>query len=779
MNDDHLIERDRDEIAGAVHRHLSHDSAAMHVSGEAVYIDDMREAAGTLHLHPVLSTCAHGRIAKLDIQQALACPGVVDILTADDIPGTNDFGHAGHGDDQVLAGDLVEYKGQIVCVIAAETLGEARHAAKSVEIAYDPLESIVTIEQSNAHQVFLKDDMAIRTGDCGSALEGAAHRITGRLATGAQDHFYLEGQISFALPKEDGDVHLYASTQDPTAVQDLVARVLDKPANAVTVEVRRMGGAFGGKETQSTHFAAIAALAALKTGRPAKLRLDRDDDMKITGKRHEFESTYDVGFDDDGQIEALDIKMSMRCGHAEDQSPYILQRALNHLDNCYYIENADFVGVLNKTNTVSACAFRGFGSPQAMSIVERAIDEIAFQLKKDPLEVRKANLYGVDDRNTTHFGGVVHDNALHQLIAEIEDESDYWKRREEVRQFNAGSPWLKKGLALVPIKYGVGWGSSFFEQAGALMHVYKDGSVHLNHGGTEMGQGIFVKCAQVAAHELQIDVDKITVSSTSTDKVPNTTATAASTGTDFNGMAVQAAASKIRRRLSTFAAEHYRVGEDQVEFLPNRVRVGNQEVAWDSLISNAYMNRVPLSATGFYQTPENNYDPQSLRGQAHRYHAYGASCAEVLIDVLTGENKVVRVDIVHEMGRSINPAVDYGQLEGGFIQGMGWLTTEEVYWDEDGTLRTHAPSTYKIPVASDRPDMRMKLVDWSENRVESIYGSKAIGEPPFTLAISVLSALTDAIASTADYAVFPHLDAPATPERVLMTIEDVRRRAAV
>ena len=779
MNDVHHIDKDRDEIVGAIHRHLSHDSATMHVSGEAIYIDDMREPAGTLHLHPVLSTCAHGRIASLDIDEALACDGVVDILTARDIPGTNDFGHGGYGDDQILAGDVVEYKGQIVCAIAATSLAAARQAAKLIEVAYDPLEPAVSIEQSNAKQTYLRPDMVIRSGECERVLAETPHRLQGRLSTGAQDHFYLEGQISFALPKEDGDVHLYTSTQDPTAVQDIVARVLDKPANAVTVEVRRMGGAFGGKETQSTHFAAIAALTALKTGRPAKLRLDRDDDMKITGKRHEFSSTYNVGFDDDGRIEALDVKMSMRCGHAEDQSPFILQRALNHLDNCYYIENAEFVGVLNKTNTVSACAFRGFGSPQAMAVVERAIDEIAFQLGKDPLEVRKVNLYGINDRNMTPFGGHVHDNALHQLVAEIEESSDYWRRREQVRQFNAENTWLKKGLALVPIKYGVGWGSSFFEQAGALMHVYKDGSVHLNHGGTEMGQGIYVKCAQVAAHELQVDIDRIRISSTSTEKVPNTTATAASTGTDFNGMAVQAAASKIRRRLTDFAADHYHVDKDQVEFLPNRVRIGNQEVAWDSLISNAYMNRVPLSATGFYQTPDNNYDSQTLRGQAHRYHAYGASCAEVLIDVLTGENKVLRVDILHEMGRSINPAVDYGQLEGGFIQGMGWLTTEEVYWDETGTLLTHAPSTYKIPVASDRPDMRMELVDWSENRVESVYGSKAIGEPPFTLAISVLSALTDAVASTADYTVFPHLDAPATPERILMTIEDTQRRAAV
>ena len=770
-------EDEEDAIKGGVMTHLEHDSGVHHVCGDAIYIDDMREPAGTLFLHPVLSTRPCATIAALRLTAAERCPGVVGILTEDDIPGSNDFGHAGLDDDRVISSRRVDYAGQIVCVIMAENMDAAREAAKLIEIEYQDEEPILTIEDAVKRNSYLGEPQRVSIGDHSYNLDQGPHRLSGRLATGAQDHFYLEGQISLATPKEDSDVHLHCSTQDPTAVQQLVARVLGRPANAVTVEVRRMGGAFGGKETQATQFAAIAAIAAVKTGRPAKMRLDRDDDMKTTGKRHEFESEYDVSYDDEGRIQALKVETFMRAGVSEDQTPYILFRALNHFDNCYYLEHADFTGHMCRTNTVSACAFRGFGSPQAFAVSERVIDRIAFELDKDPLDVRLTNAYGVGERHETPFGGLVHDNELPRLLSEIEKSSGYRQRRADVRDFNRKNQWLKKGIALVPIKYGVGFGASFFEQAGALLHVYTDGSIHLNHGGTEMGQGLFIKCAQVAAHELQVDHHKIKLSSTATDKVPNTTATAASSGTDFNGMAVKVAAQKIRRRLVAFAAEHYNVDEDQIEFRPNRIRVGNQEVPWETLVKEAYMARIPLSATGYYKTPPLIVNTDD-RGDRHRYHAYGASCSEVLIDTLTGEHRVLRVDILHDVGRSINPAIDYGQLEGGFIQGMGWLTFEDVHWDEQGILRTHAPSTYKIPVASDHPvDMRMKLVDWSENSTESLHGSKAIGEPPFTLAVSVFCALTDAVAAVGDYKVFPGLNAPATPEQILRAVRDVQARS--
>ena len=777
MNDLRPATPESDGAVDRIYRSLAHESARKHVSGEATYIDDIREPIGTQQIHPVTSTRAHARIRELDLTAVEAVAGVTAVLTAADIPGTNDFGHAGLEDDRVFAGELVEYVGQVIFAVVAETLDIARQASALAQLDYEDLEPSVTAAQALEHGQLLGPPRRMEQGDWRTALDGAPRRLSGRLETGAQDHFYLEGQVSLAIPKEDGDVFIYSSTQDPTAVQHMVARILDKPANAVTVEVRRLGGAFGGKETQATHFAAIAAVAALKTGRAAKCRLDRDDDMRITGKRHEFFSNYEVGYDEAGRIHGLDLSLAMRCGNSEDQSPYILDRALHHIDNAYFLENVRAVGQLCKTNTVSACAFRGFGTPQGFAIIERVIDEIAFSLDRDPLDVRKLNLYGEGERNVTPFGALVHDNLLPRLIAELEESSQYRSRRQSIRDFNAESRWLKKGIAFLPIKYGVGWGADFFEQAGALVHIYKDGSIHLNHGGTEMVQGLFVKCAQVLAHEFQVDEDRIKITSTTTDKVPNTTATAASTGTDFNGMAVQAAARKIAGRLKAFASRQFKVEEDQIVFLPNRVRIGNQEMSFDALIEAAYLNRISLSATGFYRTPDNDYDPARLRGQAHRYCAYGASVSEVLIDVLTGEHRVLRVDILHDVGRSINPAVDYGQLEGGFIQGMGWLTSEEVYWDDSGVLRTHAPSTYTIPACSDRPeDFRMKLVDWSENRVQSVYGSKAIGEPPLTLAVSVFSALTDAVASVTGYRLFPRLDAPATPERVLMAIEDLRAR---
>ena len=767
-------------IAGGVHQKLEHESAHKHVSGRAVYIDDIPEAPGTQQVHIELSTVPHAQVAKLDLSAVEIAPGVIATLTADDISGINDFGYMDALDDRVFAGELVEYAGQAIFAVVAQTIEEARRAAKLAVVEYDFLEPVLTVEQAMDREQLLAECPVLARGDAAGALDASPLRLTGRYESGGQEHFYLEGHVSMALPREDGDIYILSSTQDPTAVQHIVAKILGQPANSVTVEVRRMGGAFGGKETQATHFAAIAAIAAIKTGAPAKCRLDRDVDMTITGKRHECITKYDVGFDDRGQILGLDLSLYMRCGNSFDQSMPVIVRAVYHVDNCYYLENVRIAAYPCKTNTVTAVAFRGFGTPQAFVHMEQIIDQIAFRLGKDPLDVRKVNMYGKTRRNTTPFGQVVKHNVLPRLLTEIEASSDYVVRREQIREFNRASRYLKKGIALVPIKYGVGFGLNLLNQAGALIHIYQDGSVHLNHGGTEMGQGLFVKIAQVVAEEFQIDVEHIKVSSTTTDKVPNTIATAASSGTDFNGMAAQIAARKLRRRLTKFASEHFKVDAEQVAFLPNRVRVGNQEIPFGEFAELAFFNRVALSATGHYKAPANTYDADKFTGKPHRYYAFGASVAEVIIDTLTGENRVERIDILHDVGKSINPSIDLGQLEGGFIQGMGWLTTEELYWDDSGVLRTHAPSTYKIPTAGDRPaDFRINLVEWSENKSDSVFLSKAIGEPPLCLGVSVLCALRDAVASVADYANCPQLDAPATPERVFLACDDMRRRAAM
>ena len=596
---------------------------------------------------------------------------------------------------------------------------------------------------------------------------------------GGQDHFYLEGQIAFAVPGEDQDVTVYSSTQHPSEVQHMVSHALGVPSHAVTVEIRRMGGGFGGKETQGNQFAALAAIAAKKHRRPVKIRPDRDDDMTATGKRHDFMIDYEVGFDDDGNILGVDYIYAARCGFSSDLSGPVTDRALFHCDNAYYWPAVKAVSAPLYTNTVSNTAFRGFGGPQGMIGAERVIDEVAFAVGKDPLEMRKRNFYGETERNVTPYHQTVEDNVIQRIVSELETSSNYARRRREIAAFNANSRIIKRGLALTPVKFGISFTATHFNQAGALVHVYTDGSVHLNHGGTEMGQGLYVKVAQVVAEEFQIDISQVKITATTTGKVPNTSATAASSGADLNGMAAKAAARTIRDRLADFAAEKYQVPLDQIEFLPNRVRVGNQEIGFAELVGQAYMARIQLSAAGFYKTPKIHWNRDKGEGHPFYYFAYGASCSEVSIDTLTGEYVVERTDILHETGRSLNPAIDLGQVEGGFVQGMGWLTTEELWWDEKGRLRTFAPSTYKIPLASDRPKIfNVKLADWSANREDSIHRSKAVGEPPLMLGMSVLHALSDAVASVADHRICPRLDAPATPERVLMAVERLRRDAA-
>jgi xanthine dehydrogenase large subunit len=772
------------KIAGGVHSAARHDSAHKHVAGEAVYIDDMPEPAGTLHAGLGLSTVAHGILKSVDLSAVRAVPGVVAVLTAADVPGVNDISPSGMKDDPVLAEGKVEFHGQPIFCVVARTRDQARRATRLAKIEYEELPALVGIgglDPATARQV--TTPLTLKRGDAEGALAAAPRRIKGRMRLGGQDHFYLEGQVSLAVPGEDDEVTVYCSTQGPSETQHMIAHALGVASHAVTVEVRRMGGGFGGKETQANQCAALAAIAAKKLGRAVKLRLDRDEDMTATGKRHDFMIDYDVGFDEDGRILAVDYTFALNAGFSADLSGPVGDRALFHCDNAYFFPHVLAKSAPLYTNTVSNTAFRGFGGPQGMVGAERVIEEVAFAVGKDPLDIRKLNFYdamGVEGtRNVTPYHQKVEDCIIQRIVAELDESADYAGRRREISAFNANSRFVKRGLALTPVKFGISFTKTESNQAGALVHVYADGSVHMNHGGTEMGQGLHLKVAQVVAEEFQIDLDRVRITATTTGKVPNTAPTAASSGADLNGMAAQNAARQIKDRLIDFAAETHQIDRDQVVFLPNRVRIGNQEISFNELVRQAYIGRVQLSAAGFYKTPKIHWNRAEGRGHAFYYFAYGAACSEVSVDTLTGEYVVERTDILHDCGRSLNPAIDLGQIEGGFVQGMGWLTTEELVWDDHGRLRTHAPSTYKIPLASDRPKVfNVALTDWSQAYEPTVHRSKAVGEPPLPLGISVLHALSDAVASVADHRVCPRLDAPATPERMLMAIERLKAEAA-
>ena len=754
-------------IAGAVGAAIPHDSAELHVSGEAIYTDDVPEPRGLLHLAVGMSAKAHARISSIDLSAVRAAPGVIDVMTADDIPGANNCGPV-IADDPVLAPGLVQYAGQAVFSVAATTVDQARKAAKLVKITYKDLEPILDPRKAVEAGSFVLPSASIKRGDSAAAISGAAHRLQGSISLGGQDQFYLEGQIALALPTEDGDLFVYSSTQHPGEVQRLVAAAIGKESKDVVVECRRMGGAFGGKESQPALIACIAGLMAQKTGKPCKLRLDRDDDMIMTGKRHDFEIDYEVGFNDNGRIEGIEFMFASRCGMSADLSGAINDRTMFHCDNAYFLENVTIVSHRCKTNTVSNTAFRGFGGPQGMFGIECVVDDIARHLNKDPLDVRRENFYGIGERDTTQYLQTIDDNIIHEIVDDLEKSADYRSRVDEIRQFNQGHEIVKRGIALTPVKFGISFTATHLNQAGALLHIYTDGTVHLNHGGTEMGQGLFTKVAQVVAEELQIDIDRIKITASDTSKVPNASATAASAGSDLNGKAAQAAARKIKGRLKKFAAEQYSVAEDDVVFENNQVQIGDKRVAFQELIHQAWFARTSLSATGFYRTPRINYDRSTLSGRPFFYYAYGAAVAEVIIDTLTGEHRVLRVDILHDCGKSLNPAIDMGQIEGGFIQGVGWLTSEELWWNADGELKTHAPSTYKIPTCSDLPvDFRVRMLESAANLEETIHRSKAVGEPPLMLGLSVFHALRDAVASVSGNKMIPRLQAPATPEAVL------------
>ena len=785
-----------------------HESGRAQVAGSAHYIDDLPEVRGTLHAAPILSTVAHGKIKGLNTAEALISPGVRAIIFGSDVPGDPMLA-AFAGDEPVFASDTVQHIGQVIGLVVADSVMLARRAARLVKVDIEPLPAILNVRDALAAQSYVLPPVTVTRGDADAAVAQAPHTLHGTLEVGGQEHFYLEGQIAYALPQEQNQWLIYSSTQHPGEVQHWVAHALGLDNHAVRVECRRLGGGFGGKETQAGHLAVWAAVAAAKVKRPVKLRLDRDDDFLITGKRHPFSYDYTVGFDDTGRLCGLKLMMAAHCGFSADLSGPVADRAIFHADNAYYLQDVAITSYRCKLNTQSHTAFRGFGGPQGMIVTEAILGDIARHLRLDPLAVRLRNLYSDEPvdaprhnnetalagdqspntlperaasvtatpspsgpvlrRDTTHYGMQVEGNILQPLLSKLELSAQYQRRLEAISSWNVSHSTLKRGIAITPVKFGISFTATLFNQAGALVHVYLDGSVQVNHGGAEMGQGLNTKVAQIVADELGVPLHKVLATASDTSKIPNASATAASAGTDLNGRAAQFAARHVRDNLAAFVGGLDGLGAGAVTFSNGQVITPKATRAFDEVVKLAYANRIQLWSDGFYRTPKIHYDKTTLTGRPFYYFAYGAACSEVAIDTLTGENKVLRVDILHDVGRSINPALDVGQIEGGFVQGMGWLTTEELVWNDQGLLTTHAPSTYKIPTAGDVPG-HFKVDLWdAPNTEDNVGGSKAVGEPPFMLAISVFEALRDAVArARGDWQVV--LDAPATPERVLKAL---------
>ncbi|MEL6437070.1 MAG: xanthine dehydrogenase molybdopterin binding subunit [Pseudomonadota bacterium] len=757
---------------------IAHDSAKKHVRGEAIYIDDMPEVPGTLHAALVLSPVAHGILREIDPSKALAMDGVVDFAAAADIKGHNDIAPILPG-EELFATETVEYLGQPVGVICATSYKRAVEAAHTVSVMCEELQPVLDIEEAHANADYVLPAQKLISGDVEAALAKADRVIEGRLEIGGQDHFYLETHIALAVPAEDADMTVYSSTQHPTEVQHHVAHVLGRYAHSIDVQVRRMGGGFGGKESQATIIAAAAAILADRTGKPVKLRMKRSADMTATGKRHDMVSRWKVGITNEGRIVGADVEYLARAGNSPDLSGPVLTRSLTHTDNAYHIPAARFVGHACKTNTVSNTAFRGFGGPQGVVTSEAMIDQIARELALDPNHVRAINYYGPDAGEVTPYDQPVEHNRLIEVTDALLASAEWQRRRSEIDAHNATNPIIRRGLAMMPVKFGISFNLPSLNQAGALVHVYQDGSVHLNHGGTEMGQGLFMKVAQVVAEVFQLDVDRIKITATHTGKVPNTSPTAASTGSDLNGMAAYVAATAIRARMTPVAAEHFDVEEDEIIFRENRVHAGNRSIGFEELAKMSWAKRVSLSEAGHYATPKIHWDAKSMKGRPFFYFTYGAAVAEVAIDTITGENRCLRADILQDCGQSLNTAIDLGQIEGAFVQGMGWLTCEELWWDKKGRLRTIGPSTYKIPGSRDvPPEFNVALLDDAPNGEETVFRSKAVGEPPLMLAVSVFLALRDAVASMAPAGYSPNLMTPCTPEKVLDAVFDAKAAAA-
>ncbi len=770
-------------VAGVSHAHESagssvpHESARAQVQGAVRYVDDIPELQGTLHAAPVMSRIAHGRVRSLDFSAALALPGVRGIVTAQDIPGDPILGAFAH-DEPIFASELVQHVGNVIALIVADDVMTARRAARLVNADIQALPAILSMQEAMVQNHFVLPPVHVRRGDADAALQVAPHRLRGSFSVGGQEHFYLEGQVAYAQPQEMGQWLIDSSTQHPGEVQHWVAHALGLSMHDVRVETRRMGGGFGGKETQAGHLAVWSALAALKFAAPVKLRLDRDDDFLITGKRHPFDYDYEVGFDDTGLLSGLKVNMRVNCGFSADLSGPVADRAIFHLDNAYFLHDVVIQSYRCKTHTQSHTAFRGFGGPQGMMVIETIMGEIARFLKRDPLEVRRKNLYDAATtgalntvganhvaRNTTHYGMQVEDNILHELLSKLEHSAQYIRRREAINAWNLSQKNFKRGISITPVKFGISFTATLFNQAGALVNVYTDGSVQINHGGTEMGQGLHTKIAQIVAHELGIPYALVRVTASDTSKIPNASATAASAGTDLNGRAAQFAARSVRDKLAAFVSGLDHCGAGAVNFRSGQVISPTQSRPWATVVGMAYANRIQLWSDGFYATPKIHYDKKTLSGRPFYYFAYGAACSEVIIDTRTGESRILKVDILHDAGRSINPAIDIGQIEGGFVQGMGWLTTEQLVWNDQGSLTTHAPSTYKIPATGCIPE-HFKVDLWHEaNREDNVFGSKAVGEPPFMLAISVWEAYREAVSAAGGDV--SKLNAPCTAENVL------------
>jgi len=754
----------------------AHESAIKHVCGSAPYIDD---AVDSSYRHIAIggSTIACGNIASIDLADVLSSEGVVDVITVDEIPGHSDIGPVFPG-DPLLTSDQIDFYGQAVFAVLAETQMLARQAVLKAKIEYTEKTPVLDLQRAIEQEFYVRPPHRMQRGDALSELKNGSHYLKGSVRVGGQEHFYLEGQVASAEPDEDGGVHVLSSNQNPTEAQKLVAEVSGISMKDVLLETRRLGGGFGGKETQANACCCFAALFALRNRCKTVCRLSRRDDMVMTGKRHEFINDYEVSFDDDGAIGAIRFQLAGNCGSSPDLSDAIVDRAMFHCDNAYYYPNVLIDGLRCKTHTVSNTAFRGFGGPQGMIAAETMIDEIAFTLKMDPLDVRKKNFYSESGGELTPYFQEVTDFTVPRMVHELEESSQYRSRRKTIKEFNNKNSLLKKGIALTPVKFGISFTATHLNQAGALLHLYTDGTVHLNHGGTEMGQGLFTKVALVVSAELGVPLDAIRISATRTDKVPNTSATAASSGSDLNGMAALLAARKIKQRLVDFLLEQYSCTQEDLVFSATGVSVcGVHKCNWQELATNAWIARISLSATGFYKTPDIYYDRDKARGHPFLYYANGAAVSEVLIDTLTGESRLLRTDIIHDVGSSINDAIDIGQIEGGFIQGVGWLTTEELKWSAEGRLLSDGPATYKIPAIGDAPhEFNVKLLADSPNAAPTVMKSKAVGEPPLMLSFSVWCAIRDAIAAVGDYQHFPVLNAPATAEEILRSLTEIKGR---
>lgn len=767
-----MIGSDNQPAGGFIGVSAPHDSASEHVTGKARYVDDLESAQGQLHVALGQSTIAHGKLVSLDLSDVKSAQGVVDVITFNDLAHATDIAPVFTG-DPLLVDEIINHVGQPLFAVAATSHRLARQAVLKANVGYEEFQAELSIARAVKQKSFVRPPHRMKRGDSNAVLKKSVHRIKGAQSIGGQEHFYLEGQVARARLEEDGGVTIWSSNQNPTETQHLVGNVLGLPMNRINVVVRRMGGGFGGKETHATACAVFAALFATRTGTTVNCRLSRRDDMVMTGKRHSFLNRYDVGFDSTGRIQAIEYVLAANCGHSPDLSDAIVDRAMFHCDNAYYLPDVTVDGLRCKTNTVSNTAFRGFGGPQGMMAMETVIDEIAYALAKDPLDVRLHNLYGEKDRNVTHYYQTIDKFTVPRILKELERTSNYRERRLAINSFNANAGVNRKGIAMTPVKFGISFTVKHLNQAGALIHVYSDGSAQLNHGGTEMGQGLLVKVQQIVAQELGMSLDRIAVMATRTDKVPNTSATAASSGTDLNGMAALQAAKTIKRRLLDYLIKRHAVAENAITFFGDNISIAESEgkqisYTWPELAGAAYRDRVSLSATGYYRTPKIHYDRDKAQGQPFYYYANGAAVTEVQIDTLTGETEIVRTDILHDVGNSINPAIDIGQIEGGFVQGAGWLTHEELVWDERGRLLTDGPANYKIPAISDAPrEFNVSLLSDSPNDAATVFHSKAVGEPPLMLAMSVFAAIRDAIGSLADHKIFPVLNAPATPEEVL------------